>query len=118
MEVQKGTTRLPIFVKPRIDGKFVTVTQIKNDYSNFYVDDTTTPLNFFMEYRQEGQTTSTVVAWDQTKSTNTILYFLPSDSLYASVAKYTVLFFWTCLLEKIYTEEPETIDVKELHNVA
>jgi hypothetical protein len=115
VEIQVGSTKQPIIILPRINGTPVTVTQIKNDFSNFFVDDGSTPINFFMETRTRTGT-KTPLAYDPAKSSETELWFFPDDSFYATKEKYTTLIYWTIATEKVNTETPFTIDVKELHD--
>lgn len=113
--IQVGSLQQPIILIPRINGVEETVTRIKNVFSNFYVDDTTTPINFVMESRTRTGTKQ-LLSYDPTKSTDTQIYFFPADAFYATVEKFTLLFYWTIATEKIYTEDPITLDVKELHD--
>ncbi|KKN76249.1 hypothetical protein LCGC14_0372750 [marine sediment metagenome] len=115
VEVQKGAKITPITIRPRIDGNIVTQTQIKNDFSNQFVDDITTPINFFMESKVRGQSLVDL-AWDPALSTDSLIHFLPADAFYANEIKYTLLFFWTIANEKVYTKIPITLEVKDYHN--
>ena len=115
VEIQVGSTKQPIIHLPRIDGKPVTVTEIKTLYSNYYVSDPATPINFVMESRTR-LGAKTLLFYDPAKSSETEIWFFPTDPYYATVEKYTVLFYWTIDVEKVYTENPLVIDVKELHD--
>jgi hypothetical protein len=115
VEIQVGSKQQPIIILPRINGTPVTVTQIKNDFSNFYVSDIATPINFVMETRTRLGAKVTL-AYDESKSSETEIWFLPDDSFFATVEKYTTLIYWTIAVEQVYTENPFTIDVKELHD--
>lgn len=110
-----GALVTPIIIKPRIDGNLVTQTQIKNDFSNTFIDEGSTPIAFTMESKVRGQTIDTL-AWDPSKSTESKIFFLPADSFYANEIKYTLLFFWTIATEKVYTKIPLTLEVKDYHN--
>ena len=115
VEIQVGSTSQPIIINPRINGILTSVTEIKNTHSNFYVSDVATPINFVMESRTRLGTKATL-NYDPTSSSDDDIYFFPADAFYATVEKYTVLFYWTIGTEKVYTENPITIDVKELHD--
>lgn len=115
VEVQKGALITPITIRPRIDGNIVTQTQIKNDFSNTFVDDATTPIAFFMESKVRGQSIVTL-AWDESKSTDSLIHFLPADAFFAEEIKYTLLFYWTIATEKVYTKIPIPLEVKDYHN--
>ena len=115
VEIQVGSKQQPIILLPRIDNKPVTVTEIKNTFSNFFVSDGATPINFVMETRQRTGS-KTTLNYDPAKSSDTQIWFLPADTFWDTVRKYTTLFFWTIDVEKVYTENPITIDVKELHD--
>ena len=115
VEIQVGSKQQPIILLPRIDNKPVTVTQIKNTFSNFFVSDGATPINFVMETRTRTGTKVTL-NYDVSKSSDTQIWFLPADAFWDTVRKYTALFYWTIDVEKVYTENPITIDVKELHD--
>jgi len=113
--VQKGSLIAPIIIKPRIDGNLVTQAQIKNNFSNEFISDGMTPIAFTMESKVRGQSIVTL-AWDPAKSTETEIFFLPADSFFANEIKYTLLFFWTIATEKVYTEIPITLEIKDFHN--
>ena len=98
-----------------IGGVPVTQTQIKNDFSNAYVDDVTTPLNFTLEYKTCDDDTPNTVNWDSAKSTESVIFFPVLDSLYAEYATYMIIPFWTIATEKIYASEPVQLVVKDLH---
>jgi len=118
VEVQIGTTFLPILMTPRIGGLPVTQTQIKNDFSNAYVDDVTTPLTFTLEYKERNDALPQTVSFDASRSTDSVIYFPIPDSFYAQNATYTVLPFWNVggpTPEKIYAAEGIQIIVKDLH---
>lgn len=117
-EVQIGTTTLPILVIPRINGVPVTQTEIKNNLSNVFVDDDTTPLSFTLEYVTREGTLQTQV-WDESQSTESIIFFPIPDSFYAVDIVWTLLPFWTIIgltqIENIYAGESITLEVKDLH---
>lgn len=115
MEIQKGSLVAPIIIHPRIDGNLVTQSQIKNDFSNLYIDDNTTPIAFAMELKVREEVIQTI-SWDELKSTETDIFFLPPNSIYDEEKKYTVLFYWTISTEKVYTKIPITLEVKDFHN--
>ena len=115
VEIQVGSTKQPIIIIPRIDGVVVTVTQIKNTFSNFFVDDLTTPIDFKLEFKTRIGA-KTLINYDVTRSSDTEIWFLPDNSFYAAVVKYSVLVYWTIGVEKVYLESPLLIDVKDLHN--
>jgi len=115
VEIQVGSKQQPVIHLPRIDGKPVTVTEIKNNFSNFFVSDGQTPINFVMESRTRDGNKVTL-NYDVSKSSETEIWFLPADSFWTTVQKYTVLFYWTIDIEQVYTENPLIVDVKELHD--
>lgn len=115
MEIQVGSLQQPLIILPRINGKPVTVTQIKNDFSNFFVSDGATPINFVLETRTRTGAKVTL-NYDVGRSTETEIWFLPANAFWATVQKYTSLIYWTIGVEKVYTENPITLDVKELHD--
>lgn len=113
--VQIGTRLLPIIVTPRIDGKVVTQTEIKAK-STGYVDDNNTPLRFGLEIKQRNEAILTL-QWDETKSSNSAIFFQVPDSVYASAAVYTVTCFWTVgTSEKIYALAPYHLTVEDIHD--
>ena len=113
-EVQVGTTTRPIRITPHIDGLPVTQQNIKDNFSNLFVDDGSTPLTFTMEYKVRNGTVTTLL-WDAAKSTESEIYFEVPNSFYIAVKTWTVLFFWSVLTEKNYTDEPIQIEIKDLH---
>ena len=115
VEIQLGSTQLPILVTPRINGLDVTVSQIKTQFSNFFVDDTTTPIAFTLETRTRTGTVA-LLPWDPVKSTDSILFFLPLDTFYAVIETYTIIPYWTVASEKIYAQESIELVVKQLHD--
>lgn len=117
VEVQKGALITPITIRPRIDGNIITQTQIKNDFSNTFLDDASTPIAFTMESKVRGQN-PVELAWDESKSTDSLIHFQPADAFFANEIKYTLLFFWTIATEKVYTKIPITLEVKDYHNEA
>lgn len=118
-EVQKGTTTLPILVTPRIAGVPVTQTEIKNNHSNVFVDNGSTPLSFTLEYKSRDGTVNTQ-EWDESKSTENVIFFPMPDSFYADDVVWTILPFWTIVgltqTEKIYADESIQLEVKDLHD--
>ena len=109
-----GALITPITIRPRIDGNIVTVTQIKNDFSNTFIDDNTTPIAFVMESKVRGEPIA-LLPWDPAKSTDSLIHFLPADAFYSNEIKYTLLFYWTIGAEKVYTKIPITLEVKDYH---
>ncbi len=116
-EVQKGIKKLVIFAKPRIGGLVKTQTQIKNDFSNFFISDGATPLTWTLEFRDSKGNTTTL-PFDSGLSTDTTLYFLPTNTFWDTLESYTILLFWEIGtdLEKIYSEEAIHLIVKNLHD--
>ncbi len=116
-EVQKGIKKLVIFAKPRIGGLVRTQTDIKNDFSNFFVSDGATPLTWSLEFKDSKGVVTTLL-FDSGLSTDTTLYFLPTDTFWDTLESYTVLLFWEIgtALEKIYSEEAIQLVVKDLHD--
>ena len=84
-------------------------------FSNFFVNDATTPINFVMETRQRTGS-KTLLSYNPGLSSDTQIWFLPADTFWDTVVKVTALFYWTIDVEQVYTENPITIDVKELHD--
>jgi len=115
VEIQVGSKQHPIIMIPRINGVPETVTRIKSVFSNFFVSDGATPIDWKLEHRTRTGA-KTTINFDSAKSTDTQIFFFPDDSFFATVQKYTVLFFWTIGVEKVYSSIPITIDVKELHD--
>lgn len=125
MQVELNSINVPVLVTPRINGIVVTVTQIKTTYSSVFVDNTTTPMTFWMEYRDAvGSDAVVTIEYDPSKSSDSQLYFPIPDELYQNENKYSVLFFWLVQnnamppvnLEKIYVEQPLVLEVLNLHN--
>ena len=118
-EVQVGSTFRPIRLIPKVGGVPVTQTDIKNNYSNLYVDDPSTPLTWVLEWKRRGDTNATTINFNSGLSTDSEIYFDIPDSFYAAIQKYTVLFAWVVTgasdTEKIYCEEAIQIDVRDLH---
>jgi hypothetical protein len=115
VDVQKGSTALPIIVVPRIGGIPVTQTEIKNNFSNKYVNEGTTPIAWTLEYQKRGESTPSTQAWDESKSTDEKIFFDMPDTFWEDWATYTILVYWTISTEKVYTELPTQITVKDLH---
>lgn len=113
--VQVGSENFPIIIVPRIDGKIVTQSQIKSEYSNTFVDDNTTPLSFTLEYKKINEPAQTLV-WDSGKSSDSKIFFQVPNSVYAEKANYTIIVFWKIGLEKIYTLKPYHLQVEDVHN--
>lgn len=125
-QIEIGSIAVPALVTPRINAIPVTVSQIKTLYSAKFVDNTTTPLSFWLEYRSTAGDSSVVtIEWDPTKSSDSQLYFPIPDALYSTLDKYSVLIFWLVQddaippnnLEKIYVEQPIVLEVVNLHNL-
>lgn len=130
MEVQQTTQALPVWMIPRIDGNPKTITQIKEQYSNHYVSDEATPINFWLQHQAEDGT-KTNILWDDSKTIDDmIIYFAIPNEIYADLQELTVLFFWTlgevsgdppeppADTERIFTIEPVLLQVKDLHQEA
>lgn len=113
--VQKGSTSLPIIVVPRINGNVVTQDDIKTLFSNFFVNDATTPLAFTLEYKAVDGTVVTV-AWNPAKSGPSSLYFPVTDALYVNKEEWTIAVFWTISTEKNYVLKPFHLTVDDVHN--
>ena len=86
VEIQVGSKQQPIIMIPRIDGKPETVTRIKTVFSNFYVDDPTTPIDWKLEHRTRTGA-KTLIGFDVAKSTDTQIFFFPPDPFFATVEK-------------------------------
>lgn len=114
-EIQVGTTDKPILVIPRIGGVPVTQTQIKNDFSNAYVDDISTPLSFVLEYKNRTDTTVTSIAWNEAASTESQIFFDMPDAFWANLEEWTVMVAWTIAGEKNYTVESVVFAIKDMH---
>ncbi len=115
VEVQIGSTALPIIILPTIDGKAVTVTQIKNDFSNYFVNDGATPINFILEYKtRDGSKVN--LSYNNTKSSETEIWFEPPDTVYATKEVFTMVVYWTIGIEKVPTTNMFVLDVQDLHN--
>ena len=115
VEVQIGSTALPIIILPTIDGKAVTQTQIKNDFSNYFVSDGATPINFILETKTRDGS-KVPLSFNAAKSSETEIWFEPPDSLYATKEVFTAVVFWTIGIEKVPTTNMFVIDVQDLHN--
>jgi len=115
VEIQLGSKALPIIILPTIDGNAVTVQQIKDDFSNYFVSDGATPINFILE-RKTRDDAKVDLSYNATKSSETEIWFEPPDSVYATIDKFTCVVYWTIGIEKVPTTNPFTIDVKDLHN--
>ncbi len=117
-EAQTGSTTLPILVIPRIGGVPVTQTEIKNNFSNVFVNDGTTPLTWVLEYQERDGTLNTQ-NFDDSLSTDAIIFFPVPNSFYANDVIWTLLPFWNIAgltqTEKIYTDESIMFEVKDLH---
>jgi hypothetical protein len=115
--VQTGTTRYPIIVKPRINGVLVTQTDIKNTYSNAFVNDSSTPLTWTLEYREANQVGVFAVAFDPIVSQDDFIFFLPPDSIYAEDKEWTIaVFYQVGVSERQYCIKPYHLPVKNLHD--
>jgi len=113
VDVQRGTTGLPILIQPRINGTIVTQSEIKNDFSNAFVDDNTTPLTWTLEYFERGQTTALTVPFDALKSTDNTIFFPMPDSFYEDYKVWMIIIRWNISAEQIYSNESIMIDVKD-----
>ena len=116
-EAQKGIKQLVIFAKPRIGGIVRTQTDIKNNFSNFFVSDGATPLTWSLEFRDSKGVVTTLLL-DSGLSTDSLLYFLPTNTFWDTFASYTVMLFWEIGvdLEKIYSENSIQLQIKDLHD--
>jgi len=122
MRAQLGSVFLPILMTPRINQVPVTVTQIKTIYSSKFVDNSTTPLDFYLEYADRTGA-KTEIKWDSVKSSDSLIYFPVPDAVYATLAKYSVLFYWTVsdnsvpavVIEKIFVEQPQVLEIEDQH---
>lgn len=113
--VQVGSTGLPIIVIPRINGLVITQDEIKTKYSNSFVDDVTTPLNFILEYKSVDGDVITQV-WDSAKSSESSIYFPVPDSIYANKEEWTIAIAWQISTEKNYSLKPFHLTVDDVHN--
>lgn len=120
MKAQLGSVNLPNLLTPRIGGNPVTVTQIKTIYSSAWVSDPTTPLDFWLEYADR-LGTKVQLKWDSTKSSDSLIYIPIPDALYQTIAKYSVVWYWTVsnlvptVIEKIFVEQPNVLEVIDQH---
>ena len=115
MEIQVGSKQQPIIIIPRINGIAETVARIKGVFSNFFVNDATTPISWTLEFKTRTGAIQTVV-FDAANSTDTQIFFFPPDSMFAAVEEFTIAVFWTIGVEKVYTEQQIVFEVKDLHN--
>jgi len=117
-EAQTGSTTLPILMIPRIGGVPVTLTEIKNDFSNVFLTDFDTPFTFTLEYQERGGPVNTQ-AFSAPDTTDTIVFFPVPDSFYENDVVWTLLPFWQIVgltkTEKIYADEAIMFEVKDLH---
>ena len=113
-EAQIGSTALPILVIPRIGGIQVTQFVIKNNFSNVFVDDFSTPLTWVLEY-QEREGILNTQNFDAGLSTDEIIFFPVPDSFYANDVIWTLLPYWQIATEKIFADESIMFSVKNLH---
>ena len=118
-EYQKGSTSRVIFASFRINDVIITRGDIKTTYSNFFVDNGSTPLVLKLEFQDEAGVV-TVLTEDASKSIPagdpaTKHYFLITDALVATPRTYTVIPFWTTGTEKIYADEAIQLIVKDKH---
>ncbi len=113
--VQKGSTSIPIIVIPRINKIVVTQDDIKNTFSNLFVNDSTTPLSFTLEYKAVGGTVATQV-WNSLKSGPSSIYFEVPDALYTNKEEWTIAVFWEISTEKVYVLKPYHLTVDDVHN--
>lgn len=121
VDVQRGTLKLPILIQPRINGVVVTQLQIKSTFSNAFIDDSTTPLTWTLEYSSRAVPTPVEVLYNAGKSTDNTIFFDIPDVFYADYNLWTIMIFWkvtdnpvTSTLEQIYSNEAIQIDVKDL----
>jgi len=120
VEIQSGSTSRVIFASFRVKDVIITRGDIKTTYSNFFVDDGTTPLVLSLQFQDKDGNKSNLVE-DQSKAqpavgdTATKFYFLITDSLVATPKTYTVIPFWTTSSEKIFADEAIQLIVKDKH---
>ena len=112
-DVQRGTKLLPISIEPRIDGVLVTQSEIKNKFSNAFVDDNTTPLTWTLEYFERGQSTPLTQFFDDAQSTESTIVFPMPDSFYADYKVWMILIRWNISVEQIYSDEAISIEIKD-----
>ena len=86
VEIQVGSKQQPIIMIPRINGIAETVTRIKAVFSNFFVSDGVTPIDWKLEHRTRTGT-KTLISFDSGKSNDTQIFFFPDDAFYATVEK-------------------------------
>lgn len=113
--VQIGTTSLPIRITPRIGGQVVTQDNIKNIYSNFFIDDGQTPLTWVFEYKAVGVAVQTI-SFTSGLSGPSSIYFPIPDSFYAAKEEWTFEVAWKIANEKIYMLRSVKISVVDEHN--
>jgi len=118
-EIQKGSTSRVIFASFRINELIITRGDIKTTFSNFFVDNGSTPLVLNLEFQDESGVVTTLIE-DESKSspvgdTATKFYFRITDSLIADPRTYTIIPFWTTSTEKIYADNAIQLIVKDLH---
>jgi len=118
-EIQKGSTSRAIFASFRVNNVIITKGDIKSTYSNFFVDDGSTPLLLFLQFQDETGVTVNL-SEDASKSSPagdlaTKFFFLITDSLIATPRTYTILPFWTTSSEKIFADNAVQLIVKDIH---
>ncbi len=113
--VQVGTKSLPIRITPRIGGLVVTQTEIETIYSNFFVDQGSTPLTWVFEYKAVDGTIASI-SFDAGLSGPSSIYFPIPDSFYANKEEWTFSVAWQIATEKIYMLRSVKISVVDEHN--
>ena len=118
VDVQRGTTALPFLIQPRINGVIRTQKEIKEVFSNVYVDDNTTPLTWTLEYTSRNQPTPQTILFNEGKSTNETIAFDIPNSFYADYNIWVIMIRWNIvgllLTEQIYTNEAIQVEIKDL----
>ena len=117
-QIQKGTQARPIIISPYMGGVPLTQEKIKNNFSNEFVSDGETPLNFILEYKSREDTEPETVEWNAAQSTETDIFFMMPDSFWEETKTWTILIAWTIASEKNYATENLIITVKDLHREA
>jgi len=118
-EIQSASTSRVIFASFRVDNKVITRGDIKTTYSNFFVDNGSTPLVLNLEFQDEAGNKTNIVE-DASKSIPagdpaTKHFFLIPDALIATPKTYTIIPFWTTGTEKIYADNAIQLIVKDIH---
>jgi len=115
VEVQIGSLNLPIIITPRIKGIDETQLRIKTVFSNTFISDIMTPIDWNLETRTRSGTVQ-ILNWTSGSSTESTIFFLPADVFYSIEETYTIIPYWTIAAEKIYAQESIQLKVKQLHD--